>query len=186
MVGTVHQCPYVKCTNGNMGVFPGRSSVVWGDWYTHELVNATSGGNTSLSAPLGHINLHVRDGTAILLHAKTAYTIEKTHQGPYLLLVSLPSNGIASGSAYIGDDVTALPTPNTTLAFSVSESRSVITPVGNFNVSRRLCSVTVLGVPARRSAVTLGDQAPLWVFQKTLQKLYLMELDVDLDHPVFL
>ncbi|KAK0200087.1 glycosyl hydrolases family 31-domain-containing protein [Desarmillaria ectypa] len=105
--------------------------------YNHEVVNATSGGNTSFSVPLGHINVHVRDGVAILLHEEPAYTIEETRQGPYSPLVSLSSDSFASGSAYIDDGVTAPPTPNTTLAFSVSESRLVIAPIGNFNASQR-------------------------------------------------
>src|ERR1700733_4006377 len=82
-----------------IGIFPGRGNVVWRDWYTHDIVEYTSGVAMTLTAPLGHINVHVRDGSAILLHAVPAYTIEETQQGPFSLLVSLSADSQAFGTA---------------------------------------------------------------------------------------
>ncbi|KIP03540.1 glycoside hydrolase family 31 protein [Phlebiopsis gigantea 11061_1 CR5-6] len=51
------------------GIFPGRGRVTWRDWYTHAAVNATAGANTTLAAPLGHINVH---GSAYLDDGESA------------------------------------------------------------------------------------------------------------------
>ncbi|KAK0458262.1 glycosyl hydrolases family 31-domain-containing protein [Desarmillaria tabescens] len=125
------------------------------NWYNDEVVNATSGGNASLSAPPRHVN--VRDGEAILFRAELAYTLKETRQGPYLLLVSLSKEGFASGSTYFDDSASAPLTPSATLGL-------VITLIGDFNVSQRLRSVTVLDVGARPSTVTLDGRALFGVF----------------------
>ncbi|KZT24334.1 glycoside hydrolase family 31 protein [Neolentinus lepideus HHB14362 ss-1] len=42
------------------------SMVTWRDWYTHAAVTTTPGVNTTLLAPLGHINMEVFFGTAYI------------------------------------------------------------------------------------------------------------------------
>ncbi len=102
-----------------LGIFPGRGQVIWRDWYTQERVNASIGTNTTLDAPLGHINVHIRDGAALLLHSSPAYTVEETRQGPFSLLVSLSSAGEAFGTAFLDDGVSFPPGPSTTVTFNV-------------------------------------------------------------------
>ena len=101
------------------GVFPGRGNTIWRDWYTHKAVNVSStpGATVTLDAPLGHINVHIRDGSAILLHAKPGYTTTETREGPYELLVSLDKQGRAFGTAYVDDGESVPPTPHTNLKF---------------------------------------------------------------------
>ncbi|TFY77203.1 hypothetical protein EWM64_g6809 [Hericium alpestre] len=82
------------------GIFPGRGQIIWRDWYTHEVVNATAGAPTTLAAPLGHIPVHVRDGAAILLHSQPGYTTNETRASPYALLVSLGVDGRAFGTPF--------------------------------------------------------------------------------------
>jgi hypothetical protein len=94
------------------GVFPGRGRSVWRDWYTHEVVDAAPGANVTLAAPLGHINVHVRDGAAILLHAAPAYTVAETRRGPFELLVTQAADGVAMGEAYVDDGESVPPTPS--------------------------------------------------------------------------
>ncbi|KAL5534914.1 hypothetical protein ACEPAF_3004 [Sanghuangporus sanghuang] len=141
------------------GIFPGRGNVTWRDWYTHEVVNATAGGNTTLDAPLGHINVHIRDGAVLLLHAQPAYTTAETRAGPFALLVTLPSseNASAFGTAYIDDGVSFPPGPNTTLVFQASPGRITSQPATGsaFNITSKLTQVTVLGVPTQPSNVAL-------------------------------
>ncbi|OJA08618.1 hypothetical protein AZE42_04838 [Rhizopogon vesiculosus] len=87
-----------------VGIFLGRGSVIWREWYTHAVVNAMSRGNITLDAPISHINVHTRDNSALLLHQEPGYTIYETREGPYVLLVSLNVAGTAFGTAYMDND----------------------------------------------------------------------------------
>ncbi|OSX68164.1 glycoside hydrolase family 31 protein [Postia placenta MAD-698-R-SB12] len=165
------------------GILPGRGKTIWRDWYTHCVVNATIGGNTTLDAPLGHINVHVRGGSAILLHAQPAYTIWETRQGPYELLVSLSADGSAFGSAYIDDGESIPPTPNRTLTFSVTDGSFSITSSGDFNVAQKLEAVTVLGISKPTTVVVQGEQDGVtWEFIEGQQELRVQGLGWDLNN----
>lgn len=166
----------------NKGIFPGRANVIWRDWYTHDIVDYESGAATTLTAPLGHINVHVRDRSAILLHASPAYTIEETRQGPFSLLISQSVDGYAFGSAYIDDGVTYPPTPSKTLTFSVTRSQVVIATHGSFNVTQRLRDITILGVSAEPSFVFVdGKEITKWYYVASKCKLVAQSLNIDLN-----
>ncbi|KAG2052112.1 hypothetical protein BDR06DRAFT_973288 [Suillus hirtellus] len=77
------------------GIFPGCSSIIWCNWYTHTAMNTMSGGNTTLDAPISRINIHIQDSTILLLHQEPGYTIYETHEGPYLPLVSLNADDLS-------------------------------------------------------------------------------------------
>ena len=164
------------------GVFPGRGRAIWRDWYTHEVVNATTGGLTTLDAPLGHINVHIRDGSAILLHAKPAYTIEQTRQGPYELLVSQDAHGNAFVDAYIDDGVTAQPTPSRVVKFHAREGALVISSTGTFNVKQLLETVTILGTAKPARVIVGGHTVQSWQYFAAEEKLVVSELHINLDH----
>ncbi|KAI0791893.1 glycosyl hydrolases family 31-domain-containing protein [Abortiporus biennis] len=152
------------------GIFPGRGKVVWRDWYTHDITNA-SNGTALLSAPLGHINVHIRGGAALLLHAKPAYTITETRSGPFSLLVSQTAKTIP-------------PTPNTTLTFKASRGRLELSSKGTFNIAQKLDSVTILGVSTQPKKLTVANKnlAPSdWTYLSAQQKLVLSDVDVDLN-----
>ncbi|KAL6305606.1 glycosyl hydrolases family 31-domain-containing protein [Sparassis latifolia] len=164
------------------GIFPGAGQVIWRDWYTHAAVNATPGGNTTLSAPLGHINVHVRDGAAILLHPQPAYTIAETRASPYGLVVSQAADGYAFGTAYIDDGESLPPTANTTLTFRASSGRLDVASTGSFDVEQKLESLTVLGVQTRVSEVRVqGNLASTWTFIPEVEELVVKELALDLN-----
>lgn len=168
-----------------IGIFPGRGSVVWRDWYTHDIVKYTSGVATTLTAPLGHINVHVRDGSVILLHAVPAYTIEETQQGPYSLLISQSVDGRAGGSAYIDDGASQPPTPSKSLTFSVTRNQLVITSEGSFNVKQPLRDITVLGVTVQPSSVLAeGKEVREWYYDSSKSKLVVQALNIDLNSRV--
>ncbi|EIW75810.1 glycoside hydrolase family 31 protein [Coniophora puteana RWD-64-598 SS2] len=129
------------------GIFPGRGSVTWRDWWTHATVNAsTSGGNTTLQAPPSTINVHIRDGSALLLHAKPGYTINETRSGPYELLVSLDKGGNAFGTAYVDDGESSPPGDSRTLSFVAQGGALTISSQGGYDIQQKLESVTVLVV----------------------------------------
>lgn len=169
------------------GIFPGRGTVTWRDWYTHEVLNATSGGATTLSAPLGHIPVHIRSGAVILLHSQPGYTTNETLQSPYTLFVSLSSDGSAFGSTYI-DDGTTLPTENVsvsnrTISFSVTDGTLTITSQGDWQVAQNLDTVTVLGVDGEPSAVSVGcmNLTSQSTYESGLQRLNVSSLGLDLN-----
>ena len=92
------------------GHFPGTESVIWRDFFTHErLSNPTR----TLVVPLGKIGLHVRSGTAIILHQEPGYTIASTRRSNLSLLVSLSpgTDGVAQGKVYLDDGESLPPTP---------------------------------------------------------------------------
>lgn len=108
------------------------------------MVNYTAGANTTLPAPLGHVNVHVRDGSAILLHTTPGYTIEETRQSNYSLLVHLTPNGTAGGKAYMDDGESSQPTPFREVEFSASEDKVEIQVTGDYRVQNKLTEITIL------------------------------------------
>ncbi|KZT24332.1 glycoside hydrolase family 31 protein [Neolentinus lepideus HHB14362 ss-1] len=165
------------------GIFPGRGQVTWRDWYTHEAVDATPGANTTLSAPLGHINVHIRDGAILLLHAKPAYTIEETRQGPYELLIALAADGSAFGTAYIDDGVSYPPGPSTTVTFWAGSRKLDIRSQGAYEVGPKVISVTVLGMQEPTEVAVQGKSAASeqWEYTAGLEKLVLKGLSLSLN-----
>lgn len=157
--------------------------MTWRDWYTHEVVDAAISGNTTLSAPLGHINVHVRDGSAILLHDQPAYTIAETRAGPYALLISQAADGYAFGTAYIDDGVTVPPTPNTTLTIKAHKGAVTLYASGNFHVPQTLQTITILGAATiKPEAVTInGTLASSWAFDSGLRRLVVDDMGLDLN-----
>ena len=157
--------------------------MTWRDWYTHDVVNATVGGNTTLAAPLGHIPVHIRDGAALLLHSAPAYTIAETRQSPYELLISLPADGVAFGTAYFDDGESLPPTPHRDVRFDVSKGRIVFSSSGAFAVGPKLESVTVLGTQKPKSVAVGGKAVRSWEYFSAQQKLVVSGLNIDLNAP---
>ncbi|KAJ7807951.1 glycosyl hydrolases family 31-domain-containing protein, partial [Mycena leptocephala] len=164
------------------GIFPGRGKTIWRDWYTHDVINATVGANTTLSAPLGHINVHLRDGAALLLHASPAYTVEETRQGPFALLVAQSPDGSAFSTAYIDDGLSDPPGPSTTVTFQASKNSVTITSKGEFEVVQKLVQVTILGVETKPTSVSVGGTAVQeFTYNSGQQELILTGLTIDLN-----
>lgn len=102
------------------GVFPGvDDGERWFDWYTLAEVDAQPQENKILSAPLEHINVHVRGGSILALQ-QPKLTTGETRNTPYNLVVALDSDGKASGSLYLDDGVSLV--PNATKLVQVSRS----------------------------------------------------------------
>lgn len=173
------QVPSCQLTS-MLGVFPGRGGVIWRDWYTHAVVNATSGGNTTLDAPIGHINVHIRDNSALLLHQQPAYTIAETRAGPYSLVVSLSGTGTAFGMAYIDDGISPPPTPNRTVTIQIADGVLAIRTNGTYVVQPRLSTITLLGAAKPSAVMVQGQQVTEWNYTASTEKLVLYDLAIDL------
>ncbi|KAI0757718.1 glycosyl hydrolases family 31-domain-containing protein [Daedaleopsis nitida] len=165
------------------GIFPGQGRVAWRDWYTHDAVDAAVSANTTLQASLGHINVHVREGAAILLHEKPAYTIADTRDGPYSLLVIQSDDGHAFGTAYIDDGETVPPTPNTTLTITARKGAVTIHANGDFEIGQKLDSLTVLNAAsAKPRSVTIdGVPSAHWTFEAGLGRLNVSAMGISLN-----
>jgi len=142
-------------------------------------------GTTILPAPLGHINVHIRDGSVLLLHSNPAYTTEETRQGPYSLLVSLDSQSFAYGSAYIDDGISSPPASNRTLSFMATHNQLVVNNMGTFTIEQKLQEITVLGVKELTESLTLNNaQVVNFTYDVARQKLVVQALDADLNQPL--
>ncbi|KAI5114828.1 hypothetical protein M0805_006008, partial [Coniferiporia weirii] len=170
------------------GIFPGRGLVTWRDWYTHDVVNASIGTNTTLDAPLGHINVHVRDGAVLLLHGQPAYTTTETRNGPYSLLVTLSGSAdkeaSASGTSYVDDGESYPPGPSTTLNFSARAGQVTVEPKGVFAIAQKLEQVTVLGVKKPSQVALQGLRVTDWEYFEGQEKLVVSGIKADLNWPV--
>ncbi|KAJ3552717.1 hypothetical protein NM688_g4009 [Phlebia brevispora] len=163
------------------GIFPGRGRVLWRDWYTHEAVNAAIGGNTTLAAPLSHINVHIRDGSVILLHEQPGYTIAETRQSPYSLLVSQAADGYAFGDAYVDDGESQPPTPSRRLTFHAAKGRLTGTGEGQFHIAQALHTVTILGTTEPRTVAVNGEPVNDWQYTDATAELVISSLSLDLN-----
>ncbi|EIW75706.1 glycoside hydrolase family 31 protein [Coniophora puteana RWD-64-598 SS2] len=163
-------------------IFPGRGNVTWRDWWTHAAVNATSGGTTTLPAPISTINAHIRDGSALLLHQEPAYTIYETRLGPYALLVSLSAAGGAFGTAYVDDGESYPPGDSRTLTFVANPGQFRIQSEGAYDVAQKLETITVLGVAQKPSGVSVqGRAVGNFTYLPATEELVLSNLGLDLN-----
>ncbi|PKU34117.1 lysosomal alpha-glucosidase [Limosa lapponica baueri] len=115
---------------------------VWYDFYTGSSVNS-SGEMLKMSAPLEHLNLHVREG-AILPTQKPEITSEATRRNPLRIIVALSQSGTAWGDLF-WDDGESLDT------FERGSYSYLV-----FNVTQNIFTSTVLHASAEATEVTIG------------------------------
>ena len=163
------------------GVFPGRGTVIWRDWWTHAAVDATPGGNTTLSAPISHINVHIRDSSILLLHQEPAYTIYETREGPYSLLVSLNTAGTASGNAYVDDGESYPPGANRILNFSAWDGSLKIESKGEYSIHQKLETITILGVQEPTTVTLNSEKIQGWSYDSANEELIISNLSIELN-----
>ena len=87
-------------------------------------MNAKPQQNVTLSAPLEHINVHARGGTVFILQTP-AYTTAEVKNNPYSLIVTLDDNDSATGSVYLDDGVSLVPTATKLITVRALQIRSV-------------------------------------------------------------
>jgi alpha-glucosidase len=128
------------------GVFPGLEyGEKWYDWYTHTIVNAQPGVNTTIDAPLGHIPVFVRGGHVIPMQ-QPALTTRAARNTPWSLLVALDGNGRASGTLYLDDGETINPDSTLTVNTTVRGRRLTVSASGSWKEPNPLEGVIIMGV----------------------------------------
>ncbi|KAK0880551.1 hypothetical protein LTR87_005673 [Friedmanniomyces endolithicus] len=144
--------PNVESANG---VFPGiGEGTNWYDWYTLQPVVAQAHENVTLSAPITHINVHVRGGAILPLQAP-AYTTAETRANPYSLLVALDESGQASGSLYLDDGESLVQEATKLVQFSYTNNCLSTTINGTYHAAPPLANVTVAGAPSLPKGMSL-------------------------------
>lgn len=139
------------------GTFPGSgSSEVYYDWYTHQEQDFENGKNETLSAPLGHIPLHIRGGHVLPMQEAMMTTAE-CRNSSWSLLVALDLDGSALGSLYVDDGV-SLDSDSLLVNFVASNGFLSGSSFGEYNVSQPMANITILGVLDEPSDVQFNDE----------------------------
>lgn len=144
------------------------------DFYTYAPVNAT------LPASLGHINVHVRDGSAILTHTAPTYTTTKRARA-HAVPVALDAAGAVFRTAYVDDGESLLPSASRDVTFRVAAGSLRVQSEGTFRAAQTLESATILG-EAKPSVVKVGgEKVKSWEYTEPVQRLVGSGLKVDLN-----
>lgn len=156
----------------------------WYDFWTHDV--ALGKGNITMDAPLQHINVHVRGGSALLTHAAPAYTTTETREGPFALLAALGRNGTATGSVYLDDGLAYPPGPSTRLTITAAQGSVTLAPRGEFTIEQKLTQLEVLGAvqPSQVSVNGKAVSAESWTYDAEKQKLAITHDGIDLNEAV--
>ncbi|KAK3638754.1 hypothetical protein LTR56_012861 [Elasticomyces elasticus] len=149
--------PNVETVNG---VFPGiGEGTSWFDWYTLQPVIAQPQQNVTLSAPLEHINVHIRGGSILPLQAP-GYTTAETRDNPYSLVVALDESGQASGSLYLDDGESLVQNSTKLVQFSYTNNCLSSSIKGSYAAAPPLANVTIagaIGLPKGMSLTIAGQ-----------------------------
>jgi alpha-glucosidase len=142
------------------GVFPGLAQgEIWYDWYTQSAITGVSPGqNVTIPAPLGHIPVYVRGGSVLPMQ-EPGYTTQASRNNPWGVLVALNKEGTASGSLYVDDGQSLRPNATLEVEFVVADSALYSSTRGTYVDTNAMANVTVLGVGAAPSTVTLSGQS---------------------------
>ncbi|KAI9722871.1 MAG: hypothetical protein M1828_004437 [Chrysothrix sp. TS-e1954] len=133
------QVDYVK------GVFPGVPDTTWYDWYTLEAEQVAPHENKTLSAPLEHINVHIRSGS-ILPTQQPGYTTKESRQNPFGLIVALDPNGEATGTLYLDDGMSLEPNATKMVSYSYAKGKLAASVEGKYVDNNALANITVAGM----------------------------------------
>ncbi|KAL9079123.1 MAG: hypothetical protein Q9157_001963 [Trypethelium eluteriae] len=137
------------------GVFPGvASGTRWYDWYSLQEIQAAPGENKTLSAPLEHINIHVKGGSIIPMQ-KAGNTTSASRKNPWSLLVALDKNGAATGSLYLDDGISLVQNATKIVQFKYSNGTLSAKASGSYNDGIPLANITIAGIKTRPTSVTI-------------------------------
>jgi len=166
------------------GVFPSAGGH-WRDFWSHEVLDVEPDVNSTIPAPLSHINVHIRPGAVLALYKNPGYTIFETVQSPYTLVVSLDSAGEACGEMYYDDGETQWTekAPGTTVTFDVSGGKLTSNVIhGACVIPHKLTDIVVLGVSGKPRNVH-SDMRSVHTYDLTKMALNATSLDIDLNKP---
>ncbi|KAJ2853538.1 hypothetical protein J3B02_003097 [Coemansia erecta] len=118
----------------------------WYDWYTFVEITGSSS-NITLSAPLEHVNVHIRGGK-IIATQPPALTTAEAREHDFSLLVATDYHGTASGELFV-DDGQTLSSDHRWVQFEYADQALRIDhrSEGSFAIQQRISRIVLLGVP---------------------------------------
>ncbi|KAL9614199.1 MAG: hypothetical protein Q9167_001287 [Letrouitia subvulpina] len=141
------------------GVFPGAGrGEIYYDWYTHSPIQTSPGQNVTIDAPLGHIPLYIRGGN-IIPTQEPALTTRDSRKTPWGVITALNHEGSASGVLYVDDGESLVQNSTLYVQFTASNATLYASARGCYEDRNPLANVTILGVQAAVSKVTLNGVA---------------------------
>uniref|UniRef100_H3GKG8 alpha-glucosidase n=1 Tax=Phytophthora ramorum TaxID=164328 RepID=H3GKG8_PHYRM len=133
---------------------------IWYNMFDYSQV-LTSGASLTIGVTLYDMPVHIRGGSILVMH-QCALTSKAARLTPLDILVALPVSGIAKGDLYLDDGETIRNPSATIVKLTASTSIFTATVSQNAYVGARTSlvdSITVLGVPARPSRISVGSIA---------------------------
>ena len=144
------------------GIFPGvGTGTIWYDWYTLQPEDVRSGENKTLSAPLEHINVHVRGGS-ILPMQQPGYTTAESRRNPWNLLIVLDEDGKACGDLYLDDGHSVEPEETKYVSMRYENSKLYANATGSYEDGNALANVTIAGFKFRPETLDFRDEGHLY------------------------
>ncbi|ORY35079.1 glycoside hydrolase family 31 protein [Naematelia encephala] len=162
------------------GHFPTSNGTIWRDWYTYEVLTGIEEDLKDIPAPLGHIPIHIRGGSVILLHTSSGYTLKETRHQPLELLASLDSRESAEGE-FLLDDGLSVKSLSTRLYCKAVAGRLTISPFGTYQIAQKLDQVVILGVRTKPTKCMARDAEVEYAYDSVTQGLKLSGLNASLD-----
>ncbi|KAK3330083.1 putative alpha-glucosidase precursor [Apodospora peruviana] len=146
------------------GVFPGvgagEDAAVWYDWYTSAEVDGVKPGqNVTIDAPLGKIPVYLRGGN-VMATQQPRMTTADSRNSSWEVLVALGKKGVAEGLLYLDDGESLEPEEVMWVEFSATSNKLTAQSQGNYIDTNALETVTVMGLAAAPTNVTV-DGSPM-------------------------
>jgi alpha-glucosidase len=162
--------------------FP-EANGLWRNIFTYEALDVPANTNTTISAPLSTINVHLRPGRAILTFKEARYTIGETAKQPYKLIVSVDRSGSATGGAYVDDGSSNLPTPSKELTFKAVSGSLSGSADGDYYIDNKLDDFILLGIAKQPEKITVNgrDAHSSFIFDAERNLLNITQADIDIN-----
>lgn len=160
------------------GVFPGlvEGTDVYYDWYNKTPVSVPSSKNTTISAPLGHIPVHIRGG-AILATQQMALTTRDARNTSWSIIVAPGVDGTASGSLYLDDGESVTPNATKLVTMSAAMGSLNVSVSGSYTgLDLPLANITILGVqqaPSSNAVKINGKNVTSSTYDATSKTLFI-------------
>ncbi|KAJ2490818.1 hypothetical protein IWW37_002818 [Coemansia sp. RSA 2050] len=151
---------------------------LWYDWYDYSAIKGVSG-NVTLSAPLEHVNVHVRGGKIVPTQEPAMATVD-SRKSDFGLIVATDEHGAAAGELYV-DDGETFDIASRWIQFSYADRALRIEQrSGQFKLSPPLSKLVLLGVTGISNAVINGSSVSAG-FRAVNGSTVVTGLDIDLN-----
>ncbi|KAJ2686820.1 hypothetical protein IWW39_003359 [Coemansia spiralis] len=128
---------------------------LWYDWYDYSVIKGVNG-NVTLSAPLEHVNVHVRGGK-IVPTQEPAMTTADSRKGDFEFIVAVDEHGAAAGELYVDDGETFDTASRWIQLGYAGKALRIRQRSGKFKIIQPLSKLVLLGVTGISKVVVNGS-----------------------------